>query len=328
MAGEPLSLLDREELRAGLERGESCAEIARWLCRDPSTVSREVARNGGRESYVAVDAQQRARRCRARPKQPKLLADRALAKAVSAELRKGYSPAGIAVRLREAGGPTVSHETIYQALYSPTFRGISMQGHHCLRSRRRRRRPRCRERIPSDRAKFGEFKLIEDRSSAAADRSEPGHWEGDLLVGARHRSAVVTLVERMSRFTVLARLDGAHTAPEVRAALSRAFANVPTAMRSSLTWDQGGEISHWPLVEQDLGLPVYLCHPKAPWERPSNEHTNRQLRFWLPKGTDLSRHSQADLDRIADVLNTTPRRLFRWDTAARTYDRLTDALTP
>jgi IS30 family transposase len=327
MAGDALSLFEREEIRAGLERGDSCAEIARTIRRDPSTVTREVARNGGSNAYVAIDAEERARRCRARPKQPKLLADRRLAKAVSDDLHRGYSPAGVAVRLRQAGGATVSHETIYQAIYSPTFRGISMQGQHCLRTRRRRRRPRCRERIPADRAKFGDFKLIELRPRGAADRSEPGHWEGDLIIGARHRSAVVTLVERTSRFTVLAAVEGSHTAPAIRAALQRAFAGVPAVMRASLTWDQGGEISHWADIEDDLGLDVYLCHPQAPWERPSNENTNRQLRFWFPKGTDLSRHSQADLDRVAHVLNTTPRRLFGWGTAAQTYARLTDALT-
>jgi IS30 family transposase len=172
MAPLPLSILEREEIRVGLERGSSCAQIARSLQRDPSTVSREVARNGGRRSYTAVDAQMRAVRCRARPKVPKLLADPVLARTVWVDLRRGYSPMAVAVRLRRAGGPTVAHETIYQALHSPTFRGIGLQGRHCLRTRRRRRRRRDERRADHGRAKFGEFKLVVLRPAGAAERTE------------------------------------------------------------------------------------------------------------------------------------------------------------
>jgi IS30 family transposase len=326
MAGGSLSLVEREEVRAGLERGESCAEIARVMGRAGSSVSREVARNGGVSCYSAVEADERARRCRQRSRPSKFMSDWRLARTVTADLRAGYSPAGIAVRLREAGGSTACHETIYRALYSPTFQGLGLRGQDCLRMRRRRRLPHGRAKTQYRRW-MGAFKLIDARPAAAFDRSEPGHWEGDLIIGRDHGSAMVTLVERVSRMTMLARLPRRHTATEVRAALRRVFADVPDGMRASLTWDQGSEIRLWRLVERDLAMPVFLCHPHSPWQRPSNEHTNRQLRYWFPKGSDLSKRHQHELDHAASVLNTLPRRLLEWHTPQHIYDRLTDALT-
>ncbi len=320
MPADWLSPEEREEIRSGLTRQESFREIARTLGRAPTTVSREVTRNGGCERYRAVAAQRRAEQCRGRPKTPKLMIDPVLARAVTRDLRSGYSPAGIAVRLREAGGATVSHETIYRAVYSPTFAGIGLRGQDCLRMRRRRRRHRHGP-VPARRHRqFGDFKLIELRPPGAADRSEIGHWEGDLIIGAHHASAVVTLVERVSRLTLLAALPHRRTTADVRAALGGAFAAVPRHLRCSLTWDQGIEMTDWRGIEAATEMDVFFCHPHSPWERPSNEHTNRQLRYWLPKGTDLSVHGPAQLDRIAGVLNTLPRRLLAWKTPQYIYD--------
>jgi IS30 family transposase len=328
MPGVALSREEREEIRAGIERGSSCVEVARLLERAPSTVSREIRRNRGRLWYRAGTAELRAQGKRKRPKVPTLIADRQLARAVTIDLKAGYSPAGIAARLRATGGPTVSHETIYQALYATDFRGIRVLPAQCLRTRRRRRRRRGGRRTTGREKTFGQFKLIDSRPAAANERSEPGHWEGDLIVGPHMRSAVVTLVERVSRLTRLGHVPGRHTAEIVSNALVTAFADVNVVMRSSLTWDQGIEMTRWRFVEDETGMPVYFCHPHSAWERPSNEHTNRQLRFWLPKGTDLSRASQEDLDRIAFVLNTLPRRTLNWQTPQQVYDAYVSASTP
>lgn len=320
MAGTPLTMYEREEIRVGLAARQSCAAIARGLGRAPSTVSREVRRNTRGDHYQAVKAQRRTDRRRRRAKVPKLIADRSLAAAVERDLLQGFSPAAIAVRLARSGGPTVVHETIYQALYSKTFRGLKPLPNKCLRTRRARRRPRTRSRATM--AWRADWKLIDARPPAAAERSEPGHWEGDLIVGPHSSSAMVTLVERVSRLTVLVRLPRTHDSFEVVAALMGAFESVPVHLRRSLTWDQGAEMTRWRHLEAVLELPVYFCHTHSPWERPSNENTNRQLRYWFPKGADLRAYDQAALDRATNVLNNQPRRLLGWDTSAQRYGEL------
>jgi transposase, IS30 family len=320
MPGVALSHDEREEIRAGIERGASFAAIADELRRDPSTVSREVARNGGRARYSAVVAQRRADKCRHRPKQAKLLADPVMAKAVNRDLRAGFSPAAVSARLRRAGGATVCHETVYRALYSKTFQGITLLPHQCLRTRRRRRRRRgYRTALTSRRHALGSFRTIHDRPASAQDRAEAGHWEGDLIVGPANRSAVITLVERATRFTLLGHLPTTHAAGEVRAALTRVFEHVPPHLRRTLTWDRGNEMAEWPTLERSRGLTVYFCDPRSPWQRPTNEHTNRQIRYWLPKGKDLRAYTDTDLQRIAGVLNDHPRRALAWDTPAERY---------
>lgn len=319
MAGVPLNVFEREEIRAGLEREESFVEIARGLDRDPSTVSREVARNGRRHRYVAARAQLHTDKRRCRPKTPRLIADLELAAVVQRDLKAGFSPGAICARLRAAGGTALVPETIYQALYSKTFRGLSVMPAVCLRTRRRQRRSRTRPEKPGWR---GQVKLIDERPRAALDRVEAGHWEGDLIVGSRSRSAIVTLIERVSRYTLLARLPRGHDSKEVIAALIGSFEGLPSSMRRSLTWDQGGELAYWADLETVLDLPVYFCHPHSPWERPSNENLNRQLRYWFPKGTDLSIHDQNALDRATNVLNNQPRRLLDWETSAQRYGQL------
>ncbi len=319
MPGVALRLTEREEIRAGLERGWSCRRIARELGRDPSTVSREVCRNGGRHDYRAVKADRRARRCRRRPKVLKLVADVSLARHVERELATGFSPAAIAVRLRQRGEATVVAETIYQALYSATFRGLRPLPSRCLRTRRRHRR--ARDYKERRRGPFANARSIDERPAAVRDRTEAGHWEGDLLVGKQNRSAVITLVERTSRYLIVKRIADRNPTT-VAAALIEVFASVPPTLRRSLTWDRGFELIGWRQVEAGTAMPVFFCHPSSPWERPSNENTNRLLRFWLPKGTDLAVHAQAHLDQIAQTINAHPRRLFGWDTAADRYLRL------
>jgi len=171
------------------------------------------------------------------------------------------------------------------------------------------------------------IKLIDQRPVTVADRGQAGHWEGDLLIGALHHSAVITLVERTSRLTLLADLPASRAGHPFISALKVAFDRVPPVLRKTLTWDQGFEMMSWRLVERDLGLEVFFCHPRSPWERASNENTNRQLRYWLPKSTDLSVHGQARLETIAAVLNTQPRRLHGWRSAQDIYDHHAIAAT-
>lgn len=324
MAGRALCLDEREEIRAGIERGQSAAAIARRLRRHATTVSREIRRNGGRDCYRATKAQRRCNRKRRRPKPFKLVVDPELGRHVEAGLRRGYSPPAIAALLRQGGGPTVVHETIYRALYSRVFRGIRLLPRQCLRTRRLRRRHRgSRQRLAAGRRLARGVRLIDERPESARDRREPGHWEGDLLLGTRSsHSAMVTLVERTSRLVVVAKLPTGPGSTEVRDALIEVFGTIPSHMRRTLTWDQGFEMYQWRRVEDELELPIYFCHPRSPWQRASNENANRQLRFWFRKRTDISVYSQADIDRVTFVLNSQPRRLLGWSTSAKRYGEL------
>jgi IS30 family transposase len=318
-----MCLDEREEIRAGIERGDSGAEIARRLGRHPTTVTREIRRNKGRQLYRAIRAQRRCNRKRRRPKTPKLLANPQLARVVEKGLQQGYSPPAIAALLREAGGARVVHETIYQALYSPVFRGITLLPQRCLRTRRRRRRRHDRRRHGAIPRLAKGYRLISERPAEALDRGQPGHWEDDMILGTRASgSAIATLVERSSRLVLLAPLPPTPGAWDLHDALVEVFAPVPAHMRRSLTWDQGAEMHRWRELEEQLELPVFFCEARSPWQRGSNENTNRQLRFWFPKGTDITAHPRAFFDRVAFILNNQPRRLLRWSTAQERYRQL------
>ena len=324
MAGRALCLDEREEIRAGIEAGHPAAVIARRLRRHPTTVSREIRRNGGRDTYRAVRAQRRCDHKRRRPKPFKLVTDLKLGRRVEGGLRRGFSPPAVAALLRASGGPTVVHETIYRALYSPVFRGIGLLPRHCLRTRRPKRRRNDRRRRSGSNWRLGRgFRLIDERPESASDRQQAGHWEGDLLLGTRaSHSAMITLIERTSRLLIVAKLPSGSGSTEVRDGLIDVFGAIPANMRRTLTWDQGAEMYQWRHIEDQLELPVYFCHPRCPWERGSNENTNRQLRYWLRKGTDISVFSQADIDRVTFVLNNQPRRLLGWSTSAQRYGGL------
>jgi len=326
MAPNALRLEEREEIRAGIEAGRSAASIARGLGRNRSTVSREIRRNGGRDGYRAVRAQRRCDRRRRRPKPFKLVVYPDLGRHVEAGLRRGFSPSAIAVLLKASGGPRVVHETIYRALYSPVFRGVGVLPRNCLRTRRRRRHHRNHNRhaiVAFGRLGSG-FRLIDERPETAQDRRESGHWEGDLLLGSRSSgSAMITLVERSSRLLIAKKLPNRFSSFEVHEALIMVFNEIPLNMRKSLTWDQGMEMHLWRRVQERLELPIYFCHARCPWERGSNENANRQLRYWFPKGSDISAHTQDDLDKATFVLNNQPRRLLNWSTSTERYAQLT-----
>jgi IS30 family transposase len=303
-----LTLADREEITLGLHAGESFTAIAARLGKAVSTVSREVAANGGRNGYRAWRAHQRAREQARRPKRPKLACPE-LAARVAAWLAEWWSPVQISARLRIEfpGDPMmhVSHETIYQALYVQGRGELRRELARCLRAGRAKRRPRGRG------DNMGQIKgmvMISDRPAEADDRAVPGHWEGDLIIGGNLKSAVGTLVERTTRYVLLLHLPGGRDAHLVEQAMREAIGTLPAQLARTVTWDQGKEMAYHADFTLATGIPVYFCDPHKPWQRGSNENTNGLLRQYLPKGTDLSVHSAEDLARIAASLNNRPRK--------------------
>ena len=309
-----LALAEREEISLGVRAGESLTVIAARLGRAVSTVSREIAANGGRDQYRAWRAHARAREQARRPKIAKLACPQ-LAGQVSAWLGQWWSPQQIARRLRieHPGDPMmwVSHETIYQSLYVQGRGELRRELTRCLRTGRARRRPHGRI---ETRGTIPGMVMISERPAEAADRAVPGHWEGDLILGKDGRSAVGTLVERATRYVLLLHLPGGKDARLVEQAMRQAIAALPDGLARTITWDQGKEMSRHAHFTIATGIPVYFCDPHAPWQRGSNENTNGLLRQYLPKGTDLSAHSAADLARIADSLNGRPRKTLEYMT--------------
>ena len=301
-----LGLAEREEISRRLARAESLSAIAAALSRSLSTVSREVSRNGGRQAYRAWSAHERAWQVARRPKAVKL-AHEPLAEAVNAGLEQCWSPQQIARRLRleHPDDPMmhVSHESIYQSLFVQGRGELRRELTRCLRSGRAARRPQGRERTGGIR----DMVMISDRPAEAADRAVPGHWEGDLVIGADGRSQVGTLVERTTRYVVLLHLPGDRTAATVEQVMRTAISGLPGHLLKSITWDQGSEMALHRRFTAATGIDVYFCNPHSPWQRGSNENTNGLLRQYLPKGTDLSVHTAEHLAGIAHSLNNRPR---------------------
>ncbi len=302
-----LSMTEREEIRVGLERGDTFTAIALSISRAVSTVSREVAANGGRDGYRAWQAHRDAGQRARRPKAPKLAGR--LAELVTRWLEEWWSPEEIACRLRiefpDDPMMWVSHETIYQSLFVQGRGELRRELHRCLRTGRAQRRPRSRiER----RGHIPDMVMISERPPEVEDRAVPGHWEGDLIMGAGNKSAVGTLVERTSRFLLLLHLPDGKEADKVSAAMQKAIGELPEEIRRTITWDQGREMSSHAQFTIETGIQVYFCDPHSPWQRGSNENTNGLLRQYMPKGTDLSTYTSEDLAGIARSLNNRPRK--------------------
>jgi IS30 family transposase len=309
-----LSAAEREEIRSGLDAGESFRGIARGLGRAPSTVCREVNANGGRDGYAGWRAHRRAGDFARRPKVAKLAGCRRLRAQVEGWLAEElWSPTQISVMLRHEfpDDPMmrVSPETIYQSLYVQGRGALRKELTACLRTGRAIRRNRGRT---DQRGRIPDMVMISERPAEAADRAVPGHWEGDLIIGKNGKSAVGTLVERSTRYVMLLHLPDTHTAEAVRAAMTAKVKTLPDHLVRSITWDQGKEMTQHGAFSIDTGIDVYFCDPHSPWQRGSNENTNGLLRQWMPKGTDLSIHSSADLDAIAYKLNNRPRQTLGW----------------
>lgn len=315
-----LSPAEREEISRGLKDGLSLRRIAVRLGRAPSTISREVCTNGGRSRYRAWWADQQAIRRSARPRRPKLASNTRLRSEVEQLLTKLWSPQQISAHLqrtyREDEAMRISHETIYQTLFLQGRGALRKELTACLRTGRASRRPQARV------ATHGTIRgmvMISERPAEIAERAVPGHWEGDLMIGKDGKSAIGTLVERSTRFVMLLHLPHGRTAAHVRDALSERITELPAALRRSLTWDQGKEMSEHARFTVDTGVQVFFCDPHSPWQRGSNENTNGLLRQYFPKGTDFDTIDQADLDTVADSLNQRPRKTLDWRSPAEAY---------
>ena len=309
-----LSLREREEISRGVAAGESLRVIASRLGRAASTVSREMARNGGRHRYRAHQADQAAWARARRPKPCKLATNRQLRAAVSEKLEDCWSPEQIAGWLRRAYPANeemqVSHETIYLSLFIQGRGALRRELSNHLRTRRANRRPQAKQ-PPSGKGQIVDPVMISERPAEANDRAVPGHWEGDLLMGKR-QTAIGTLVERWSRYVMLFPLTEGHSAEAVRTALAATIQRLPEHLWRSLTWDQGKEMAEHAQFTVDSGVQVYFCDPRSPWQRGSNENTNGLLRQYFPKDTDMSALTQADLDEAARSLNGRPRQTLEW----------------
>jgi IS30 family transposase len=303
-------------------RGDTFTAIAARLGRAASTVSREVNHHGGRELYKAVTAHAVAERDARRPKSTKLAGNSKLCARVVEDLERLLSPEQIARRLRaEFVDPEmrVSHETIYKTIYVQGRGELRRELARCLRTGRAMRKPQGRiER----RGRIPNMVMISERPAEADDRAVPGHWEGDLIIGKNNHSAIATLVERSTRYVLLARIPN-QRAETVRKALLERVATLPAHLWRSLTWDQGSEMAQHELFTIDTGIQIYFCDPHSPWQRGSNENTNGLLRQYFPKGTSLARHTQDHLDAVAVQLNGRPRETLGWQTPA---ERLTELL--
>ncbi len=323
-----LTPAEREEISRGLATGESLRAIATRLGRSASTVCREVNRNGGRKDYRATRADEKAWQRARRPKRCLLCVNESLRDLVAEKLKADWSPEQISGWLKRKypsdEAMYVSHETIYRTLFVQARGALKRELLAHLRSRRLMRRGRHASTRGQPRGQIKEAISIRERPPEVEDRAVPGHWEGDLLAGSRN-THIATLVERSSRFVILVQVRGKDT-ESVVVALGEQIRRLPSTMMATLTWDRGPEMAAHKSFTVATDVAVYFCDPKSPWQRGTSENTNRLLRQYLPRKTDLSVYDQADLDLIALKLNTRPRKTLGYSTPAATLAR-TVALT-
>lgn len=322
-SGRALSLVDREEISRGLESGSSLRSIARRLCRPASTISREVKRNGGALRYRSIHSDLATWDRAHRPKLCKLACNPGLCRTVSDKLQLLWSPEQIAGWLkREHIGEEhnqVSHETIYKSLFVQARGVLKKELMQYLRSKRTVRRSRHASLKRDGLGQIKDAISIRQRPACVEDRAVPGHWEGDLITGTRN-SYIATLVERHSRYVMLAKVTNKDSNSVVSALIEQSR-TLPEELYRSLTWDRGKELADHRRFTMATNIDVYFCDPHSPWQRGSNENTNRLLRQYLPKGTDLSVHSQTDLDAIARQLNERPRKTLLFETPADRFSQ-------
>ena len=317
-----LTLAEREEISRGMAVGQSLRSIAGCLGRSPSTVSREIKRNGGPARYRAAGADKRAWAMARRPKACKLARHPRLCWAVARKLERNWSPEQIAGWLKRStpDDPAwhVSHETIYRSLFVQARGVLKRELLAHLRSRRPIRRSRHASTKGGGRGQIPDMVSIRERPAAVEDRAVPGHWEGDLLSGSAN-SYVVTLVERQTRYLMLAKVPNKDTGSVVKALIGQ-VGKLPDELRKSLTWDRGKELADHKRFTVATDIDVYFCDPHSPWQRGSNENTNRLLRQYFPKGIDLSGYSQAQLNKVARELNERPRKTLDFETPAERFN--------
>jgi IS30 family transposase len=317
-----LSLVEREEISRGLAGGEALRAIARRLGRSPSTISREVATNGGRRRYRACRADKAAVQRARRPKPAKLTSCARLRTVIEAKLELRWSPQQISGWLVEEFPDEpemrVSHETIYVSLFVQSRGALRKELTRYLRSGHTTRRARGHT-VMNGQGQLRGTLNIRERPAEADDRAVPGHWEGDLLMGKRMH-AMATLVERKTRFVMLIALPNGHAADVVADALAAKIVELPAQLRRSLTWDQGKEMAAHAQFSVKTGVPVFFCDPRSPWQRGSNENTNGLLRQYFPKRTEIAHFTQTDLDDVAAELNDRPRQTLGWRSPSQALD--------
>jgi IS30 family transposase len=317
-----LTLAEREEVSRGIARDLSLRAIAARLGRAPSTISREVNRNGGPQHYRANQADQAAWDRTRRPKPCKLVCEPALGRLVARKLRLHWSPQQIAGWLKREyphnESRQVSHETIYRSLFIQARGALKKELQQHLRSRRAIRRSRHASHKGDGRGQIKDMVSIRERPAAVEDRAVPGHWEGDLIFGS-HNSQIATLVERHTRYVMLAKVSNKNTETVINALIKQAR-SLPGELYQSLTWDRGKEMHAHKRFTLATDIKVYFCDPQSPWQRGSNENTNRLLRQYFPKGTDLSVHSQTKLNAVARQLNERPRKTLEYETPAERFN--------
>ena len=318
-----LTMAEREDISRGLVAGHSVRSMAASLGRSPSTVSREINRNEGRRRYRANRADQAAWDRAQRPKSCKLVHNRASARIVASKLKQFWSPAQIAGWLKHTYPDDesfqVSHETIYRSLFIQARGALKKEllGH--LRRTRGMRRSRHHTQKTSDHGRITDAVSISERPASVEDRAVPGHWEGDLIFGSNN-SQIATLVERHTRYVMLAKVDGKDTETVINALIKHAH-KLPQELYKSLTWDRGKEMADHKRFTLATDINVYFCDPQNPWQRGSNENTNGLLRQYFPKGTDLSAHSQAKLNAVARQLNERPRKTLNFESPAERFSQ-------
>ena len=318
-----LTLAEREEISRGIVAGLSIRAMAAFLRRSPSTISRELRRNGGRQHYRASHADQAAWDRAHRPKRCKLVVNRSLARLVARKLQRNWSPEQIAGWLRRTypddENYQVSHETIYRSLFIQARGALKKELLRHLRSKRTLRQSPRKSLKGEGLGQITDTVSIRERPAEAKDRAVPGHWEGDLMFGSKN-SQIATLVERHSRYVMIAKVDGKDSKTVIDALIKQAR-KLPRELYKSLTWDRGSEMADHPRFTLATDIQVYFCDPQSPWQRGSNENTNRLLRQYFPKGMDLSGHSQAKLNAVARQLNERPRKTLDYETPAQRFSQ-------
>ena len=325
--GRALNLAERGMIQMGLRRGMSYAGIGEAVGRNKSVIWREVKRNTSADGvYYASVAHTKAHQARRRPKPLRLVEDQALCRLIAAWMDDGWSPKLISSMLAyyftDDQTMQVSHETIYRALYVQTRGILRADLAEKLSLKRKQRVPHTADRTKN--SPYKEAFKISERPADVQDRAVPGHWEGDLIIGC-DGTAIGTLVERSTRFTILLHLPGDHSADTVAVAMIREMGNLPDHMRRSITWDRGTELADYARIQTALDTTLYFCDPHSPWQRGTNENTNRLLRFWFEKGSDLSVHTPEDLRRVAAKLNRRPRPTLNLETPANRLNQLLHA---
>src|SRR5476651_1781891 len=317
-----LTLSEREEISRSIAAHQSCRSMARLLGRSPSTVSRELKRNGGYDRYRAAVADEQAWARSRRPKRCKLASSPWLRRAVASKLRLNWAPEQIAGWLKRSHpgdeSHCVSHETIYSSLFVQARGVLKKELLGYLRSKRAIRRSRRADPNGDRRGQITDLVSISERPAAVEDRAVPGHWEGDLLSGSKN-SYIATLVERHTRYVMLAKVANKDTQTVVSALIKQAK-TLPNELYKSLTWDRGKELSDHRRFTLATDIDVYFCDPQSPWQRGSNENTNGLLRQYFPNGTDLSVYSQAHLNKVARQLNERPRKTLKFETPAERFN--------